>query len=112
MLYRTPLRLFGLLSLILLTGVAFAQSVDLSKSQIYSPTDKATLLRSIEILQTEVQKRTGIRLPIAKKLPKSGNVIVVAFADGSTRTITRSIDPELYRRMGHRADGEIIDDAP
>jgi hypothetical protein len=50
----------------------------LSKSQIYSPTDKATLLRSIEILQNEVQKRTGIKLPIAKKLPKSGNMILIA----------------------------------
>lgn len=99
MLYRTPLRLFGLLFLILLTGVAFAQSIDLSKSQIYSPTDKATLLRSIEILQTEVQKRTGIRLPVAKKLPKSGNVIVVALESDLGKL------PEPFRSAGAALPG-------
>lgn len=94
MLYLTPLRLFVLLFLILRTGVAFPQPVDLSKSQIYSPTDKATLLRSIEILQTEVQKRAGIRLPVAKKLPKSGNVIVVALESDLGKL------PEPFRSAG------------
>ncbi len=40
----------------------------------------------------------------------SGGVCVVAFADGSTRTISETIDMEILRRMGHRADGEIIDE--
>jgi hypothetical protein len=35
--------------------------------------------------------------------------VVIAFADGSTRTIWKSIDHEVLRRMDHRADGEIID---
>lgn len=99
MLYRTPLRLLALLFLILRTGVAFPQSVDLSKSQIYSPTDKAALLRSIEILQTEVQKRTGIRLPVAKKLPKSGNVIVVALESDLGKL------PEPFRSAGAALPG-------
>jgi prepilin-type N-terminal cleavage/methylation domain-containing protein/prepilin-type processing-associated H-X9-DG protein len=41
----------------------------------------------------------------------SGGVVNVAFADGSTRAITEDIDPEILRRMGHRADGEIIDES-
>jgi hypothetical protein len=76
--YRTPLRSLILLILILRTGFTFSQSIDLSKTQIFSPTDKATLLRSIEVLQNEVEKRTGIKLPVTKKLPKNGNVILVA----------------------------------
>ncbi|MET7254914.1 hypothetical protein [Dyadobacter fermentans] len=75
--YRTSSRFIALLLVVLLTGSAFSQSIDLSKSQIFSPGDKATLLRSIEVLQNEVEKRTGIKLPVAKKLPKSGNVILI-----------------------------------
>ncbi|MGX5855315.1 hypothetical protein ACWKW6_16805 [Dyadobacter jiangsuensis] len=75
--YRTSFRFIVLLLVVLLTGSAFSQSIDLSKSQIFSPSDKATLLRSIEVLQNEVEKRTGIKLPVAKKLPKSGNVILI-----------------------------------
>ncbi len=90
--YGTPLRFFVLLLLALRAGIALPQSLDLSKSQIFSPTDKATLLRSIEILQTEVEKRTGIKLPVAKKLPKSGSIIIVSLEDDLGKL------PEPYRK--------------
>lgn len=32
------------------------------------------------------------------------------FADGSTRFLTHSIDEDLYRQLGHRADGELLAD--
>jgi prepilin-type N-terminal cleavage/methylation domain-containing protein/prepilin-type processing-associated H-X9-DG protein len=35
-----------------------------------------------------------------------------AFADGSVRAISQTIDPDLFRLLGHRADGEIIKDFP
>lgn len=76
--YRTSLRFLILLLLTLTARIAFPQSIDLSQSRIFSPTGKPTLLRSVEILQDEVEKRTGIKLPVAKKLPKSGNVILIA----------------------------------
>jgi len=38
----------------------------------------------------------------------SHDLVVVAFADGSTRSIVQTIDPQVLRRLGHRADGEII----
>ncbi|MBO9615265.1 MAG: hypothetical protein J7619_21380 [Dyadobacter sp.] len=75
--YRTSFRFLILLIVTLRTGFAFSQSIDLSKSQIFSPNDKTTLFRSIEVLQNEVEKRTGIKLPVAKKLLKNGNVILV-----------------------------------
>ncbi|HVC98607.1 MAG TPA: DUF1559 domain-containing protein, partial [Pirellulales bacterium] len=33
-----------------------------------------------------------------------------AFGDGSVRFLAEEIDTTVYRRMGHRADGELIDD--
>ncbi|HEV3003521.1 MAG TPA: DUF1559 domain-containing protein [Pirellulales bacterium] len=33
-----------------------------------------------------------------------------AFGDGSVRFLPEAIDMAVYRRMGHRADGELIDD--
>jgi prepilin-type N-terminal cleavage/methylation domain-containing protein len=38
----------------------------------------------------------------------AGGVIVMAFADGSVRSITEDIDPKLLKLLGNRADGEII----
>ena len=33
-----------------------------------------------------------------------------AFGDGSVRFVKAVIDQNVYRRLGHRADGETIDD--
>jgi len=35
-----------------------------------------------------------------------------AFGDGGVRFLRQGIDPEVYRRLGHRADGETIDEVP
>jgi prepilin-type processing-associated H-X9-DG protein len=32
------------------------------------------------------------------------------FGDGSVRWLSQSIDQAVYRRLGHRCDGELIDD--
>ncbi|MEO6686282.1 MAG: hypothetical protein ABIN24_09960, partial [Dyadobacter sp.] len=54
------------------TQNAKAQTLDLSKAQIYTTiTDKNTLLRSLEVLQNEIEKRSGIKYQIVKKLPKA-----------------------------------------
>ena len=37
----------------------------------------------------------------------SGGIIVTAFADGSTRSLSHDIDPQALRQLGNRADGEI-----
>jgi prepilin-type N-terminal cleavage/methylation domain-containing protein/prepilin-type processing-associated H-X9-DG protein len=33
------------------------------------------------------------------------------FGDGSVRFLTNHIDPNVYRLLGHRCDGELVDDA-
>ena len=32
------------------------------------------------------------------------------FGDGSVRFLKQTIDPTVYQRLGHRCDGETIDD--
>jgi hypothetical protein len=49
------------------------------------------LLRSIEVLQSEVEKRSGIKLLVAKKLPKSGSSIVISLEKDIAKL------PETYR---------------
>lgn len=39
-----------------------------------------------------------------------GDGAVFAFGDGSIRFVRQSIDPDVYRRLGHRDDGEEVDD--
>jgi len=37
----------------------------------------------------------------------SGNLFVAGLADGSVRTISYTISPDILRQLGHRADGEL-----
>ncbi len=42
---------------------------------------------------------------------RHGGGAIFAFGDGSVRFIKESIDPAVYRLLGHRSDGEAIDDS-
>lgn len=42
----------------------------------------------------------------------AGDLANFVFADGSVRALSQSIEPKLFRQLGHRADGEIIKDFP
>jgi hypothetical protein len=81
-----------LLFLFVKNSLVSAQSIDFSKSQIFATTaDKNVLLRSIEVLQSEVEKRSGIKLLVAKKLPKSGSSIIISLEKDIAKL------PETYR---------------
>jgi hypothetical protein len=55
-----------------------AQTLDLSKAQVFTViSDQKILLRSIEVLQNETEKRSGIRWQVVKKLPKSGQPAIL-----------------------------------
>ncbi|MGA0555247.1 hypothetical protein ACO2Q8_01240 [Larkinella sp. VNQ87] len=79
--------LFGKLELLL------AAPIDLSRAQIFNTVkDPKVLNRSLEILQEEVQKRTRIRLPLAKKWPTAGQPVI-----GLALETTLSAFPETAR---------------
>jgi prepilin-type N-terminal cleavage/methylation domain-containing protein/prepilin-type processing-associated H-X9-DG protein len=67
-------------------------------------------------LQAELSKPAGQK-PGEGQVPSTfvggfgsyhSGVTNFAFADGSTRAISMDVDKELFRRLGHRADGEIV----
>jgi hypothetical protein len=35
----------------------------------------------------------------------------VSLCDGSVRSLSYEIDPEVYRRLGNRKDGQLVDSA-
>jgi len=75
---------------------------------------RATLRNTIRLQETEKQEDpqsiTASPLNVGgfSSIHATGSQYV--FADGSVRFLTDSIDEELYRQFGHRADGELLAD--
>ncbi|WP_332368132.1 hypothetical protein [Spirosoma telluris] len=58
------------LFLLSILSSAYAVPIDLSRARIATVvTDKKALRRTVEILQQEVKKRSGIQLPVVGKFP-------------------------------------------
>lgn len=60
------------------------------------------------INQTEAEPPDGV---VGGFGSRHGGGAIFAFGDGSARFIRESIDPAVYRLLGHRSDGEAIDDS-
>lgn len=66
-----------LLSFVIGLHKNYSQSIDLSRAQIFNTvSDKNVLLRTQEILVQEVEKRSGITLATAKKVPAVGTPVI------------------------------------
>jgi hypothetical protein len=74
---------FLLLSCMIGAHQAHSQTIDLSQAQIFNTvSDKTQLLRTLEILQQEVEKRSGLKLAVTDKLPDANQpVIILALAN-------------------------------
>lgn len=67
---------------LLLPCCVAAQTIDLSRATAVNlVSDKQVLRRSLEVLQEEVQKRTGIRLPVATRIPAQSFIALVLEKD-------------------------------
>ncbi|MFD1143320.1 hypothetical protein ACFQ4C_19485 [Larkinella insperata] len=98
---------FWLVCLLLLTATpAFPDSVDLSKAQIFCPIkDKNSLRRSLEVLQQEVEKRTRIRLPLARKLPPAGQPVIALALETDLTTFPATVQTALNALPAIRSEG-------
>ena len=86
--------------------IAFCQIIDLSGSSIYnSISDRNTFLRSVEILQQEVEKRSGIKLPLIKKPSKQGQPLIILAIENDLSKLTENERSEIKALPEIRQEG-------
>jgi hypothetical protein len=76
-------------------SAAVSQSLDFSQSTIvcFEKSDRH-ILKSLEVLQEEIQKRSSILLPVSTKLPSSGHPLILVGIEGQIRNF-----PQKYQRV-------------
>ena len=107
-LMRTWIFFFFLLITVpgLLSIPAKANPIDLSKAQIYCPIkDPKVLLRSLEVLQQEVAKRSQIQLSIAKKIPKPGQATIYLITEKELSALPESLRSAVSGMPATRSEG-------
>lgn len=83
-----------------------SQTLDLSKAQIYTTiSDQNILLRSIEVLQNEAEKRSGIKWPVVKKLPKSGQSVIRIALENEVTKLPPAYQTALNRLPELKSEG-------
>ncbi|WP_229317308.1 hypothetical protein [Larkinella sp. C7] len=105
---RTWILLFSLLITVsgLLSIPAKANPIDLSKAQIYCPVkDTKVLLRSLEVLQQEVGKRSQTQWSIAKKIPKPGQAAVFLTTEKELAALPEPLRSAANRMPATRSEG-------
>ena len=104
-------RVFKISFLLLLfsfTGIQIThcQTVDLSGSSIYNTiSDKNSFLRSVEILQQEVEKRSGIKMPLIKKMPKAGQPVIILAMENDLSKLSENERSEIKALPEIRQEG-------
>ena len=104
-------RVFKISFLLLLfsfTGIQIThcQTVDLSGSSIYNTiSDKTVFLRSVEILQQEVEKRSGIKMPLVKKMPKAGQPVIILAMENDLSKLSENERSEIKALPEIRQEG-------
>ncbi len=86
------------ITLLLLTSsvsVAFSQMLDFSGSKIvcFESSDRH-VLKSLEVLQEEIDKRSNILLPVSRKLPSSGHPVIMVGIEGQIQEF-----PENFQKV-------------
>jgi len=87
--------LLAIVSLIIfLTANGFSQSIDLSGSRIvcFEKKDKL-VLKSVSVLQEEIEKRSNIKLPVSKKWPKAKQSVIALGIEGQLENF-----PEEFKK--------------
>jgi hypothetical protein len=83
-----------------------ASPIDLSKAQIYCPIkDPEIRLRTLEILQQEVAKRSQVQWPIVKKAPKTGQATINLTTEKELTTVPESLRAAVNGMTVTRSEG-------
>jgi hypothetical protein len=106
MMPKPTYKLLLFLSLLLAGLHASAQTINLANAQIYTTiSDKQALLRSIEILQQETQKRSGVQWPVVKKIPKSGQQVVIVALENDLSKLPATHQAAIRRLPEIKSEG-------
>ncbi|MGM9511464.1 hypothetical protein ACS5NO_27255 [Larkinella sp. GY13] len=90
----------------LLSIPAKADPIDLTKAQIYCPVkDPRVLLRSLEILQQEVGKRSQIQWSVVKKIPKAGQAAIYVTTEKELAALPEPLRSAASRMPATRSEG-------
>ncbi|GAB4050174.1 immunoglobulin domain-containing family protein [Spirosoma litoris] len=94
-----------LLFLSILT-TANAATIDLSKARIATTvTDKKVLRRTVEILQQEVQKRSGIQLPVVTKLPTDKQPFIALLLESNLAQLSPDVRAVVQAMPESKSEG-------
>lgn len=95
-----------LISLVICAPPAEAQTLDLSKAQVFTTiSDQKILLRSIEVLQNETEKRSGIRWPVVKKLPKFGQPAILIVLENEITKLPAAYQTAIHTLPEIKSEG-------
>ncbi|MDX2442517.1 MAG: hypothetical protein QNK30_01835 [Bacteroidales bacterium] len=87
-------------SLILIPSLGFSQQLDLSDSRVVCfEKDNKFVLKSINILQEEIKKRSNIQVPVSKKWPKKSQTKIAIGLENNLEKF-----PEEYREAISRME--------
>ncbi len=87
-------------SLILIPSLGFSQQLDLSDSRVVCfEKDNKLVLKSINILQEEIKKRSNIQVPVSKKWPKKSQTKIAIGLENNLEKF-----PEQYRKAISRME--------
>lgn len=95
-----------LISLVICAPPAESQTLDLSKAQVFTTiSDQKILLRSIEVLQNETEKRSGIRWLVIKKLPKSGQPAILIVLENEVTKLPAAYQTAIHTLPEIKSEG-------
>ncbi|MBX3254435.1 MAG: hypothetical protein KF862_09865 [Chitinophagaceae bacterium] len=77
---------------VLLCGITYSQTIDLSKAIIWADDAKnISLARQVQVLKEEVEKRTGLELASASKVPEEEQSAIYLLTTGRESKLPKSI---------------------
>ncbi|HTN68349.1 MAG TPA: hypothetical protein VLZ33_02700, partial [Dysgonamonadaceae bacterium] len=108
---NTTINKLTLLSIVLflISFSAFSQTIDITDAKIFISEKKDKLvLKSVSVLQEEVEKRSAIKIPVSKKWSKSDQTIIVVGIEGELTKLPDEIQINISGMSAIKSEGYKI----